>query len=656
MVETIHKNFPDFEVKLDAIGLSLGTKFRYKINNAEIRLQQENGAFSTITLKNISIKFPLFFLIGKQDIDIAVEHAVVEGFNYSKWCENDFKLTTIQLERLSIPKFFIDNRVNVTLNDISFKNDKTESPLPFHMKKIKHLVLKDFSLLGKTAIELGATLGLSRLDKLKVDTSFETVVIGYFRLGQLFSTGNSEYKVLVEVKETDNPLWGWLTSHRLQLSKQDSQIKTEFKIFGSALDGRGELVLQQNSMSWRDLNIGFVPQEMVRESSELKNILFLVGNTLGVKDLSTFSAKLSGDLTLLKDKVSSAESVLMHLSSSWTKGNDKVDMEFETRDASQSILFKKGSDLSYRNIKLQCLAMYCLQDNLESIEVNFYNQILLDDETAPNSLFSLSQDITKGWGTMSKLISDKKVTPLKIYWRKNRWSDFEFDLIADATMNSKVLATENINIKHQGKDSSKASMSLMNSGDNTVSMRFLAKIFSLPTSVLAKFLPESQAEFSGSSQGSLAFEFKPEGQRLSAEFFLEDGHIQWLNLDDLYRRTLFKNPEDEIRYPQLSWNQHFKKASLFLDWADKQKELEIDFLLPKSQRKNIKLSILNSFTDFAAAVEFPGLTSNSKKYLLQGAGKGEPSFSFKFSLVDKELKLVDSTAEAESQPVSEVTP
>lgn len=650
VTETLVKNFPQFNVELDNIGLSLGTKFRYKINKIEINLKDEEGVFKNVILKNVSIKFPLFFLIGKQDIDVSVEQVAIDGFDYDYLSRNNFKITSLQVSQLQIPKFLVENRVNVTFNGIKFNNQKSKSILPFNFNLIDHLVMKDVSFEGKTAMELAGIIEYYNKDNMELSSNFRVVALGHFNLGQLFASRNSEYKLLVEVKEAANPTWGWLNNHRIQIQKQFDQLKTNFQIYGNALEGTGNLLFDSKTVTFDDLNIDIKPAEVARESSILKSLLHLVGKTLAVENMSALDANVKGVFSFIKTGDSHSKEVvdnnnnnyfvLSHINSSWSKEQTKVDITVDSEGQHQIIVFKKGSDLSYRVVKLDCTGFYCIGDSLKSIEVNFYNQILPEGDSINSSLFSLSSNIANSWGTMLHIVSAKKVTPLKIFWRKSRWSDFEFDLSAEATMNNKVLATESIKIHQRGNDLALVSMSLESSDDNDVSTRVLAKISRLPLAVLTKFMPSTPVDVSGLVTGNLAFESSKTSQKLSADLKCGDGHIQWQNLDDLYRRAMFKNPEEEMTNPQLAWKSQFNLAKLVLNWNEKNKDFQFDIVSPVASKRTLTFKIDESLKDFLLNIKYASLGVNSKKILTSHAHHLTNEFNFSFTQVGKELQLI----------------
>lgn len=639
VVDALEKNFPEFHVELDNIGLSLGTKFRYKINNVAIKYRESNGVFAALDLKNVSVKFPLFFLIGKQDIDVSVEEVNIEGFNYDVFSNNNFKITSLNISELKLPAFVLENRVNVTLNDINFTNTKKRSMVPFDFSKIDHLVMKDVSFAGKTAMELAGSIEYLHHADPNLNSLFRLVILGHFNLGQLFSQRESEYKLLIEVKEADNPFWGWINNHRIQVQKQSDQVKSSFEVYGNSLEGTGLINLSPKTLTMSELNLRLRPLEITRESSTLKSILHLISKTLSMENIHDLDASLKGEVSFIKLDNQDDFVVLSHLSSIWSKEQDKMEISVDSDNRNQIIVFKKGSDLSYRIIKLLCSSHYCVGDALKSIEVNFYNQILLDSMNNDSSLFSISSSVANSWGTMLHLVSTKNVIPLKMFWRKSRWNDFEFDLIADATMNNKVLATENIKINHHGNQSATVSMSLASNGENDIATRVLAKLKNLPLPVLAKFIPSAQLDVSGQISGVLAFESSNNSKKLSADFQCIDGHIQWLNLDDLYRRAMFKNPEEEISNPYLAWKSDFKESKIVMNWSDKGKDIMVDIKSPVKSKRTLFIKIENSLEDYFLNVKFPSLNAKEKKFLSSQLNQVANEFSFPFSLVGKELQL-----------------
>jgi hypothetical protein len=131
--QTIHENFQDFQVGVDQIGLNLGTKFRYKISKIKIAYRNDGGIFSHVELNNVSIKFPLFFLLGKQDIDVGIEDISIDGFDFNMWIKNNYQITSLSIQSLNIPKFLVDNRINVTIENVSFKMKSVLGQVPLNL-------------------------------------------------------------------------------------------------------------------------------------------------------------------------------------------------------------------------------------------------------------------------------------------------------------------------------------------------------------------------------------------------------------------------------------------------------------------------------------------------------------------------------------------
>lgn len=634
--ETIHKNFQDFQISVDQIGLSLGTKFRYKIAKIKIEYKNENGVFSHVDLNNVSIKFPLFFLLGKQDIDVGIEDLNVDGFDFNKWIANKYKITSLTVDSLKIPKFLVDNRINVTIDNINLKNEVGSWPSPIKLKSISHLVMKDFSISDITAIEFNATAEnrVNEEDPLLINF----VAIGHVRLGQFVSSGIAESKMLLEVKSVNKAEFSWLTNHRLQFVHDVESNKSYLYVHGNALEGKTELMMTSGAMIFRDIDFQLKTEELIKESSLLKNSLFLMGQSLDLANLNKAVLKTKGNLSFLAEEASNKSNWLVHISNQLFSDGLKVDVNVNSHQTGHYINIKLGNDLSYRNIILDCVHLNCYQDNLRSVEVNFYNQILQGREKL--SLVDILDHFSSWWGSLLPLLSVHKTTPLKVYWKKNRWNDFEFDLYADVVMNNSIFACENIVIKNFGKDVVDAKLSLTNKDNSALTSRMIIQLMNFPASVMVQLFPETQVDMSGAVTGVMALEFTSNEKKLSADVKLMDGQVSWLNFDDLYRRNVFLKPEDEIRFPNLNWNAKFKQSNITLQWTEQKKLIDFELLLPKNNKKIIKFEFNNSAKEAKAELTFFSLNKTDKKYLQQHSGPSDISFAF--SYLPNELKLIDS--------------
>lgn len=633
--ETIYKNFPDFKVKVDQIGLNLGTKFRYKIAKIKIEYKNEMGIFSSVELNNISIKFPLFFLLGKQDIDISIENISIDKFNFKKWMNNNYKFTYLSVDSLKIPKFLIDNRINLTIGNIIYENEVESWPSPLQIKSISHLVIKDFSISDKTAIEFSA-VAQSRQESMD-PLVINFVSIGHIRLGQFVSSGVAESKLLLEIKSVNKPEYSWLTNHRLQYLDDILSDKSFLYVHGNAIEGKTEIRILPGAMSFDDIDFEFKTDEIIKESSILKNTLFLLSETLDLRNFNKTLLESKGHVSYVQLEEGNNSSWIFHLSNRLFNNESKVDIEIDSTQSSHTINLKSGSDLSYRKVDLVCLQLDCFKNNLKSIEVNFYNQILQNNEKI--SLIDLMDNFSSWWSNLIPLLSDSKTTPFKVFWKKNRWNDFEFDLHADVAMNNSVLASDNIVIKKQGKEVVEAKFSLTNGENSLLTSRMIFQLNNFPSSVMAKFFPDAQIEMSGTAKGEMALEFTSAEKRISADVDFADGYISWLNFDDLFRRSIFLKPEDEIKHQGINWNPDFVHSNMLVQWTEQSKTIDFDILKPIKSSKKIKLKIDTLTKEVSAEVNFNKLAISDKKYLENTHDKKIIDFVF-FYLPD-ELKSTD---------------
>lgn len=652
--DTIHKNFQDFQVTMDQIGLNLGTKFRYKIAKIKIEYKNKNGVFSSIHLKNVSIKFPLFFLLGKQDIDVSIEEMDIDTFNFNMWIKNKYKITTLITQSLNIPKFLVDNRINLTVEKLKFTNDIGQWPNPISLSSIDHLVLKDFSITGKTAIEFNATAVSRDTINNDVDSAkFNFVAIGHIGLGQFVSTGLAESKLLLEVKSVTKPEFSWLMNHRLQLTHDSQNSKTTLNIHGSAVEGKSEIVILPGAVSFREIDLTLKVEELIKESSVLKNVVYLIGDSLNAIDIKDGSIRIQGNLSYVQFYEDSPDqtqaSWIAHISSLLSSKTSKLAFDLDTQNSGYFYRISVGNDLSYRKILVSCEKISCYAESLRSVEINFYNQILLKDEKL--SVNDLVNKISTWWGTILPLLSNSKTTPFKVFWKKNRWNDFEFDLFSDIAINKTILASENIVVKNFSKDVIDAKLSLVSGESNQITTRLITVLKEFPSSLLVKLFPQSQLEFTGPASGIIGGEFNTQESKITADLRIVDGNISWLNFDDIYRRSIFLNPEDEIKYPNLNWTSQFKNSSLALQWTEKDKAFNWELLLPKTNKKVVRLKFDEVNKMVKTEIQFFTPSVSDKKYLQQSHGSTSVAFDFSYST--NELKIVPKSPSSNIESVNE---
>lgn len=639
--DTIHKNFNDFKVTMDQIGLSLGTKFRYKIAKIKIEYRSPDGIFKYVEMNNISIKFPLFFLLGKQDIDISIAEIKLDGIDYNKWIKNNYKLTSLELDKLTLPRFLIDNRINLTVDQFNVQNSLGVWPSPMSFTSIHNIVVKNLSLTEKSAVEFDSVVQLSENKDEKIEANL--FAIGDIMLGQFVSNSAADSKILFEVKSVNKPVLAWLTGHRLQLLRDSQLNKTFVLLHGNSLEGKMEMVVNTGSMVFREIEIDLKLEDIVRDSSILKNSVFVVTSALNINSNKNIKISINGNLSFLPE----SNNWITHLGAKFNDNNMNVIFELESEKSQYVYNIKSGDDLSYRKITFDCLKIYCLGDNISMVEINFYNQILSDDQ-----LLSLSDVLTsfsKWWSSISPLLPESKSTPLKVYLRKNRWSDFEFDLYSDVSMAKNVFATENFKVKSRGKDIIDAKISFAAENTKGIVTRLIATLNNFPSSVLTKLAHETQVQLTGSASGLLAAEFTANEKKYSADLKLVDGAITWLNFDDLFRQKLFVKPVDEIKFSNLNWVEQFKSAEFTLQWTEQSKVISWELMQPKNVRKLIKLGFDTGTNDVTADVNYFTVSQAEKKYLM--THHNGTSFNFKMSYLPNELKLQDvQTSSIESVP------
>jgi hypothetical protein len=635
--KTIYDNFVDFKVNIDQIGLSLGTKFRYKIGSIKVEYRNNDGVFNYIELKDVAIKFPLFFLVGKQDIDVSVGEMYVDGFNYSQWIKNNYKITSLTLQQLAIPRFLADNRVNLIIEKLKFEKNATLWPSPLNFDLVQHLVIKNLSFSEKSAIEFDAmtSIPLAQGDLLKMSI----FAIGDVQLGQFVSNITSDAKILFEVKNVDKPEYIWLSGQRFQFLRDSQNRKNIISLHGNSAEGKFEVVVNPNSMNFQDIQVDFKIDDLIRDNSKLKNIYHVIASSINMNHSKNSRLLLRGSLIYV---INGQSHWISHISSIIENDIHKAELSLESIKSAFHYSFKLGNDLSYRKVNVECLSIMCKENDLKVIEMNFYNQILSEAQFL--SLQDVLLNFSTWWSNASSLLAETTPIPMKIYWRKNRWSDFEFDLYADISMNKKSFATENIKVKSLGNDLSDSKISFSLDENEAIVSRMITQLKKFPSSVLSKLIHDSGVEISGHASGMFAIELSSSDSKYSADLKLQDGTISWLNFDDLYRRKLYQKPDDEIKFPNLNWVSQFKNSDLTLQWTENNKMISWELVTPKNFKKLIKLEFKNSNSEVQVEVNFPGVSAADKKYL-QSIHEGS-FFNFTINRLESELKFLDSQMSA----------
>ena len=635
--KTIHDNFVDFKVVIDEIGLNLGTKFRYKIGKIKIEYRNPNGVFNFIELNDVSIKFPLFFLLGKQDIDISVSEIKLDGFNHSSWIKNNYKITSLSIGKLVLPRFLVDNRINLTVQKLQFSNSVGTWPSPLQFNSIEHLVVKNISLTEQSAMEFDAVTSI--VDSINDPLNVSVFAIGDIKLGQFVSNVSPDAKILMEVKSVNKPDFAWLTGQRIQFLRDATNEKTIISLHGNSAEGQLELVVNPNSMVFRGLELEFRLEDILRDNSTLKNAFHVVMSALKLTNDKDLALAIKGNLTYVSAQ---DNHWIAHLESSIENATNKVEIDIDSIKQNHVFNFKLGNDLSYRKVSLDCSELLCVGSNLKRIELNFYNQILSEAQFL--SFDEVLSTYSLWWSSFIPLLSEEFATPLKIYWRKNRWSDFEFDLYADVAMSKNIFATENIKVKSSGFNMMDAKISFSNNLEQGLISRLISNFNSFPSSVLSKLAHATQLELTGTTSGLVVLEFTSAEKKYSADLKFKDGSITWLNFDDLYRQKLFFKPDDEIKYSNLNWVNQFKNSELTLQWMEKNKMISWELITPKNLKKLVKLDFSSDTSDIEADVSYPFASLSDKKYLQ--SHHGGTSFQFTMNLQPTELKLLDSQTSA----------
>jgi hypothetical protein len=100
-----------------------------------------------------------------------------------------------------------------------------------------------------------------------------------------------------------------------------------------------------------------------------------VGQSLDLLNFSKSTLKTKGNMSYIVLTDDQASSWIAHISNQLVvSNNSKVDFDIDSHKTGHMVNIKYGSDLSYRKIILDCLNLNCYQENLKSVEVNFYNQ------------------------------------------------------------------------------------------------------------------------------------------------------------------------------------------------------------------------------------------------------------------------------------------
>jgi len=639
VAEAIQRNLPEYNVSFSKISLNLGTKFRYKIDRIIITHQTDKPYVEKIVLKNLSIKFPLFFLLGKQDIEVSVESMKVHGANFAHMKQNNYLLIDSINRDFVVPRIISENRINFQVELIDFVDSTSKPPMPFEIGSLRHFILKDISFAGKTAIE--SSFSIKSLDAAGAQPlELEVVSIGHFSFGQFFkSVTATDYKLLLEVKNVSNPDYGWLINHRMELTPRQGVV--QWHLVGSAVEAKGSAAMGPVSMTLRDLDVNVFSAEISRENSTLKNIFYILSETLDAPSVLTSTMTWKGELTYY----SNLAQWVVHLSSDWSSVEGKrITVETDTlTNVTTEIMYsmKFGSDLSYRKVNLFCDSLFCTKENLLRVEIDYYKPLLSTVEQ--KNMDELYTYVSHWWGSFAQLISQTRSTPLRIVWRKARWRDFDFDMIAKLSSNRNILAADEISIKQGTNERSNLKFSL-NRTDSGMQWLVYTKLAQFPAALLTQLFSINKLELSGEVFGKVALEIGPNEKKVTSDLIFKNGSVQWLNFDNLFRQKLYKQAEDELQYPGLNWSGEFETAKALIQWGASEKEVQLEIEHPKLARKNIFIRALNSENEYQAKISYPGLQTSLRKFMMRHFKSND--FSFQFSSQPNELKRIQPAAGA----------
>jgi hypothetical protein len=221
--EQLEKTFPNAEVEIGELDLGIGFKFTVSGNKLALKLKSEFGGTKLFSVNEIKVKIPLWSIIlsgGSASIEIdKPELTYTEGAgNETNWSkamgtqattaassDNKNDEPTVTNQKINLPKQLLSSKLGIklldTMVDYRLKDGSSGTV------NISKIMFKDINFEGPSAFEVNSQISI--VDKNKVRTSFDTLVVGQFNLKDYLHNGDISTIVnlqLQDIKKSNSAL------------------------------------------------------------------------------------------------------------------------------------------------------------------------------------------------------------------------------------------------------------------------------------------------------------------------------------------------------------------------------------------------------------------------------------------------------------------
>lgn len=639
------ENFPEYKSSITKVDFSISTKFRYKIDEIKFEPNLTNleaVPFKTLRLLGVSIKLPLFFFLGKQDIQIYAEKILIDDPKFSILKKNHFSLININKSQriFKWPRFLTENRVNVILENIQFASPQETSTfksIPF-VSMIKRLVIKNFGIKNKSAVELIFPLSLGP----KNQNLFWIQGIGEISWDSFFTKVNPEFKMHFEIKQILLPELQFLQGMRFEVvptREKRTYSDLDWKVKSSFFQGEFQSSISDQYWQVQNISGRVLSNEWTNELPRWRAVLGFAQTLLDYSQLMTTTWDIKGDsiydsqldqwLPNLVVTVNGEESrQLKWLIKAFEKVTsptvDPIRKGLVTELKKKEIVYQHewfiGDDGAGKRFTMSCLYFFC-ENSVTELSLT-YDRATIDSKKS-QSIESIKETILDWWKFLPVILSEKNYSYFDINFKNLRWNEWEFDLKAKINLLKDSLLATSIEIKSSGKESIKSniSVSFENSEPHFV---FIGEFTDFPASLLGRFLNASQLQVSGNVNGRLTIDWIT-AKNFNFDLKILDGEIQWLNLQTILDRENYLKPEDEKYYPLLKWQNAFQVLSIIGIINENQKQISAQFKYNKSKvvkRIEINRDLVNNRWELNQKIQ--NLPLKTQNYFLKTKTKSMP--------------------------------
>lgn len=631
------KNFPEYQINLSSLDLKLRSKFFYSANKISIKPRSNKlHLFDEINLRHVIFKLPLFFFMGKQELEIIAEQTIIKGLDSNEWKKNNFALLNAKNTNQDFyaPSFLIANKVNLLLKNISIinapLNNKTDAQIAEKqntkhiplVSTIKQILIKNLGIHKKSALEIDFDMNLIFPGFDEVST-LNILGIGDIDLTSfLFPNTTPSFHIFFEVKGIDQNTPLLLKGAQLNIypinedspnassnslaSKSSSYLDLIWNFKSSSLQFTATSQMSAHFFELENIKAKLQLQDWVRSfSQEFKRMDFI--QYLFERDLISPNWDWEGSIAYnsindtwmpqLKGKTNPKNGDNIN----WNIDYKIENAESNPNQASNGFTFHHfyyGDSFTGKSLLIKCTQILCPMKSLRELSYDL-NKINLT-----TSLKSLSdfQSYLVQW--QQQLLNPINSTPhdhsssneniiLNFSMDDVRWNDFEFSWKNSFLLKEHTMSSNNLQLIMQDKviARGKLTQNIQEEDDQKIfpQLNGLFKLQEFPAAFLAKFFTISNMELNGETSGDLTYSLADQ-HVIDFSLNFHNGSLKWKNYPELYLQKTFSSIEEEnINYP-LQWNDDFNFLKMVGTWSNTKNIFNLEWKSPHLPLKKIILT------------------------------------------------------------------